>query len=214
MGRERAIMTVLVVSIIINIALLSFVFLNNESLSHNEKKSDVRDKWESDIKDKEIDIGFFQLGEFALTEGETLINGRYSFNYSTAGWSISVMDLEDDRLVCHFWHLEEGAIYGINGFKMNVTSMVDYNITINFTQYSETDYLGKAVYFKDLESKIIGFGGNESIIYQHYYPGNKTVEIRVMTPQENYSVWLPPVTKTDIGFIKLWQRHGGALECT
>jgi hypothetical protein len=111
MGRERVIIAILVVSIIINIALLSYVFLN-DSPSRSEEEGDLKDKEENDSKEKKIEFEEFQYSEFALTEGETLINGKYSFNYSTAGWSISVRDLEDDRLVCHFWCLEEGGIYG------------------------------------------------------------------------------------------------------
>ena len=37
---------------------------------------------------------------------------------------------------------------------------------------------------------------------------------RAIKDDGDYHIWIPVVTKTDLGFIKIWIRHGGPIECT
>jgi hypothetical protein len=207
--KERVVHVALVVSMILHAVTISYILMNDNDYE-NRNLNDNSDS----SKKNEIEIKEFQYSEFNLTLDEELINGKYSFNYSRKYRTITVRDIKEDELVCHFWKLKDGYFYGIKGFMMEIISLIDNNITFRFSHYNETDYLGKGVYFGDLPGKSFSFGGNESLIYQHYYPGNDTAQIKVLTPLEDYIIWLPAVNKTNLGFINVWLRHGGPLECT
>lgn len=214
MKSKNLIYRILVIFIVITLIVLTIIILLDQENIEEPESISNGSIGETETKLNEFDIGDFEYGSFVLPYNETIEIGNCSFLYETQNWNIRIRNKNTNKTLCHFWRIENGSIHGLKGFQMNITSVSEYNVSVEFLHYNNTDFLGKGVFFPVEYNKTLNFNGDEIITWKDYNRTNEAAEIEVNTREENYITWIPKHTKVNLDFIKIWIRHPHGIECS
>ena len=218
MKKKRYIIFIIFILIIFIFLVYLRIILNegtneeqNEKLNDDELDQNEKDK--PKVEPVEYESIPFKYGEYNLSLNETIEVGDYSFLYEHAEWNIRVKNKHTNETLCHFWRIRYLGVRGLNEFQAKIISCSESSVKLNFTPYNKSDYLGEGVFFLNEYNKTFRFDENETFIYKNYYLENETAEIKVITDEKEYIVWVTSYEKIDLGFVIVKLRAGYGIEC-
>ncbi|UCH88526.1 MAG: hypothetical protein JSV49_09740 [Thermoplasmata archaeon] len=206
MKKEKTVQTILIISVVLNIIFISSIIYIIYGSADEEPE----------LKESESVIEEFEYGTYVLEYNEPFQVGDYVLFYSSRDWSITLVDIETNETMGHFWEINRDKIKGFRGYQFNITEITPYNVTLTFYPYNETDYLGQGVYFfpEKEYNKSFNFGGNEILIWRDYNNENDTGEFEVITDEGSTIIWVSGKRQCQLGFINIALRGGYGIECT